>query len=424
MRLAIVGSGVAGLTCAHVLGPHHDVTLFEAAGRLGGHTNTVDVEDPTAGPLRVDTGFIVHNDRNYPNLLRLFAELGVATQDSEMSFSVTDTRSGLSYRATNPATLLARPANAVDRRFWRMLVDIARFYRDGRRVLADHDRDPDGAIATMSIADFLAAGRYSRAFIDLHLIPMGAAVWSTAPDRFRAFPAIALLRFLRNHGLLGVGGRPQWRTVVGGARTYVDAIAERFEGTIRIATPVTSVARVGGGERTSVAVTTAESVERFDAVILACHSDQARKLVADRTGAEDRILGAIGYTDNEAVLHTDTSVMPPARRAWAAWNYHAGLGDGAPTLTYDMTTLQRLPGTKRYLVTLNPDPDRPLAGELGRYRYAHPLYTDAAIAAQREVDAIDGVDGIYYCGAYWGYGFHEDGVVSARRVCRKLGVTW
>ncbi len=417
MRIAVVGSGIAGLACAHLLDDHHDVTLYEADRRLGGHTNTVIVDDPDVGPLPVDTGFIVHNDRNYPNLIRLFGRLGVATQDSEMSFSVSDAESGFTYRATNLATLLARPRNAVDPRLWRMLYDIARFFRLGRRFLADPD-------PTLTIDGFLRRGRFSETFTRLHLVPMGAAVWSTSPADFGRFPAETLLRFLRNHGLLGVGDRPQWRTVVGGSGAYVGAIADRFGGDIHLGCPVDEIARSTTDGRPGVTVSSARGVDHFDVAVLACHSDQAAKLVADPTPGELELLGAIPYTENDAVLHTDTSVLSPARRAWAAWNYHVGTGRDRATLTYDMTALQRLPGRHRYLVTLNPDPGVELDGVLGRFSYAHPQFTAAAIEAQRRVDEIDGTDRLYYCGAYWGYGFHEDGLSSALRVCRKLGVDW
>ena len=410
--MAIVGSGVAGLGCAHLLDPIHDVTLYEARDRAGGDANTVEVDDPAAGRLGVDTGFIVHNDRNYPNLVRLFERLGVGTRPSEMSFGVEDRTSGFAYRATNPATLLARPANAVDPRLWRMLIDIARFFRQGRRFLADPD-------PTLTIGDLLDRGRYSDPFLRLHLLPMGAAVWSTGPHDFRSFPALTLLRFLDNHGLLGVGDRPRWRTVEGGSRTYVEAIVDRLTGPVRLACPVTEVRRdpTAGG----VLVTTARGQARFDAVILACHSDQALKLLGPAAAAEERVLGAIAYRDNEAVLHTDTTFLPGARRARAAWNYHVIGRDREPTLTYDLTTLQRLSGSQRYLVTINPD--RQPDGELARFRYAHPQFTTAAIAAQRRWGDIDGVGGVHFCGAYWGHGFHEDGLVSALRVCEKLGAT-
>ena len=415
-KVAVIGSGVSGLACAYLLGPHHKVTLYEADRRLGGHANTVTVEDPDVGPIGVDTGFIVHNDRNYPNLVRLFTELGVHTQPSEMSFGVHDRVTGFAYRATNPATLLARPANAFDPRLWNMLVDLVRFFRQGRRFLAAPD-------PTITIGEFLERGRYSDTFLRLHLLPMGAAVWSTSPDDFAQFPAATLLRFLDNHGLLSIGDRPNWRTVTGGTSRYVDKLATRLRitGRVVLGHPVVSVRRTPEASN-QTEITTADGVEPYDAVILACHSDQARQLLADLTPTEDDVLGAIADRSNEAGLHTDTSVLPPYRRAWAAWNYHAGTDASTPTLTYDMTNLQRIPGNRRYLVTINPT-DQP-SGEIARVRYAHPQYTVDAIAAQQRFDDINGNGGIYFCGAYWGHGFHEDGMVSALRVARSFGVDW
>lgn len=410
-RVAIVGSGISGLACAHILGPRHSVTLFEADSRLGGHSNTVMVEDPDVGPIGVDTGFIVHNERNYPNLVRLFSELDVPTQETEMSFGVEDRKTGFAYRATNPATMLARPANAVDRRFWSMLRDIFRFFGHGQRFLANPD-------PSVTIGDFIEQHGFGDAFVDLHLIPMGAAVWSTSPEDFTNFPAASLLKFLDNHGLLSVGNRPQWKTVVGGSITYVQAIQSKFDGEIRRATPVKQIQRsseAGGPAQ----VTTARGTEEFDAVIVACHSDQARRLVSDLSPIEDAILGGIGYASNEAVLHTDTSFLPQARRAWSAWNYHIDPSSSkVATLTYDMTDLQKLPGQTRYLVSINPH-HQP-SGELARFRYAHPQFTLEAMKAQQRWDEIDGNGGVHYCGAYWGYGFHEDGIASAIRVCSKF----
>jgi len=431
MRIAVVGSGVAGLTCAHVLGKAHDVTLFEADDRLGGHANTVEVEDPEAGPLGVDTGFIVHNDRNYPNFQRLLAELGVAAQDTEMSFAVTDRTSGFSYRATNPNTLFAKRSNIVNPTMWRMLADIVRFYRNARRHLAEVDRGAADA-DTLTLGEFLERGRYGAPFVQLHLIPMGAAVWSADPSTFDEFPATTLFRFLYNHGLLGVGNRPQWRTIVGGSRRYVQAIADRFEGTVRTRTPVIGVR----GEDDGVVVTsvtrsdaddpTGETSDRpveetFDRVVLACHSDQALAMLTDPTAIEREVLGTMRYQPNTATLHTDVSLLSPHRRAWAAWNYdRLGGDDATAAVTYDMTNLQRLPGARRYLVSLNSDhridPDTVLA----RFDYAHPVFDQGALAAQARFTEIDGVRRIHYCGAYWGHGFHEDGVVAALRVCDRI----
>lgn len=418
-RIAVVGSGIAGLTCAHVLGPHHDVVLYEAAPRLGGHANTVDVVDPVAGPIQVDTGFIVHNDRNYPNLVALFDELGVPTVDTEMSFGVTDRdpaspTHGFTYRATSPNTMFADRRNAGRPAMWRMLRDISRFYRSAKAFL-------DGDDDETTLAQFLADAGYSREFVELHLLPMGASVWSADPSRFAEFPARTLFRFLDNHGLLGVGDRPQWRTIPGGSRVYVEAIADRFAGEIRLASPVESVRRTDDG----VEVTANGVVDRFDRVVLATHSDQALALLADASPVEQKVLGAVRYQPNRATLHTDTSLLSPQRRAWSAWNYERhGDDQHTATLTYDMTELQHLPGARRYLVSLNSDdriaPDTVLA----QFDYAHPVFDGDAIEAQRRFDEIDGIDRVHYCGAWWGYGFHEDGMVSALRVCHRIGVHW
>jgi uncharacterized protein len=430
-RIAVVGSGIAGLTCAHVLGPHHDVVLYEAAPRLGGHANTVDVDDPAAGPIQVDTGFIVHNDRNYPNLVALFDELGVTTVDTEMSFGVTDRdpdspTHGLTYRATSPNTLFADRRNVSRPAMWRMLRDIPRFYRAARALL-DDDRsddpndDPNDDGAEPSLADFLATTGLSRDFVELHLLPMGAAVWSADPSRFAEFPARNLFRFLDHHGLLSVGDRPQWRTIPGGSRVYVDAIAARFPGEIRLSAPVRSVRRTDEG----VEITAAGTTERFDRVILAVHSDQALAMLADPTPVEEKVLGAVGYQPNRATLHTDTSVLSHERRAWSAWNYERRSDDQrTATLTYDMTALQHLPGSRRYLVSLNSDDRIDPTSVLASFDYSHPVFDGDAVDAQRRFDEIDGADRIHYCGAWWGYGFHEDGIVSGLRVCHRIGVDW
>jgi predicted NAD/FAD-binding protein len=443
MDVAIVGSGVAGLVCAHLLDPIHDVTLFEADRRLGGHCNTVTVDDPTAGELGVDTGFIVHNDRNYPNLVRLFDELGVTTIDTEMSFAVTDRTSDFTYRATNLDTLLARRRNATDPRLWRMLADILRFQRAGRRLL---QRQPAGA-DTVTIGELLQSGRYGSAFIELHLIPMGAAVWSVDPATFTEFPALSLLRFLDNHGLLSIGNRPQWRAIVGGSRTYVDAIIAGLRGSVRSATPVLSIERrrvdrPPGHSQTdsigpvdsidsaggSVTVTTAAGSERFDHVIVAAHSDQALRLLVDPTPAERDILGAIRYQPNRATLHTDVSLLSPEPKAWAAWNYDrlppGSCGARAATVTYDLTTLQRLAGERRYLVSLNSNDRIRPETVIDSFDYAHPIFDGAAVAAQQRIAEINGVANTWFCGAWCGYGFHEDGAAAAVRVARELGACW
>ncbi len=429
MRVAIVGSGVAGLVCAHLLDPEHEVVLFEADERLGGHGNTVTVDDPSAGELGVDTGFIVHNDRNYPNLVRLFDELGVATVDTEMSFAVTDRASGFTYRATNLSSLLARRRNVVDRRMWRMVADIARFYRAGQRLLRDPSTAADG-----TIGEFLREGRYSRSFVDFHLLPMGAAVWSVDPASFEEFPTMSLLRFLDNHGLLSIGDRPQWRAMVGGSRTYVEALVSGLRATVRSGCPVLAVARERGGgrdapdqrsDRSTITVHTPAGTERFDEVVLAAHSDQALRLLADPTPAETSVLGAIRYVPNRATLHTDRSLLSPEPRAWAAWNYdRPAANSGAATVTYDLTTLQRLPGARRYLVSLNSDHRIDPSTVITSFDYQHPLFDSAAVAAQRRLGEISGIGHTWYCGAWCGYGFHEDGAVAGIEVARALGARW
>ena len=419
-RVAVIGSGVSGLVTAHVLGPHHDVVLYEADRRLGGHTNTIDVEDPLTGPVSVDTGFIVHNDRNYPNLVGLLLELGVETQDTTMSFSVTDRdptspTAGFSYCATGPNTLFADRRNLVRPVMWTMLREIRRFHRRAHAFL----RRPD---PSMTLDHFLDLGRFSRDFVELHLRPMGSAVWSADPSTFGQFPALSLFTFLENHGLLGLRGRPQWRTVVGGSRVYVEAIASRFAGQVRLGSPVSSVERRADGE---IIVTTPHGRDQFHAVVLAVHSDQALAMLHAPTDRERDVLGAVRYQTNRATLHTDVSLLPPNRRAWAAWNYdRRGEDEKQATLTYDLTALQHLPGSRRYLVSLNSDAHIDPSATLATMDYAHPVFDAPAVDAQRHFDVIDGVGGAHYCGAWWGYGFHEDGVRSALRVCERLGVRW
>lgn len=414
MRVAVVGSGIAGLICAHVLHRHHDVVLYEADSRFGGHSNTVMASDDF-GTHHIDTGFIVHNDRNYPKLVRLFQELGMSTVDTEMSFAVTDRSSGFTYRATNLNTLFADRKNVVQVTMWRMLLDIARFYRHANLYLND-PAQPD-----ISIKEFCTERGYSRAFMELHLIPMGAAVWSASPTTFDEFPARSLLGFLSNHGLLGIRNRPQWKTLYGGSRAYVDKMLERFEGESQLGKPVESVQRT----QTFVNVTTADRNEQFDQVILACHSDEALKMLSNPTTAETEILGAIRYQPNLATLHTDTTLLSPKKSAWAAWNYER-LSDNekVANITYNLTILQRLATETHFLVSLNAedriDPEKVIAS----FNYSHPVLDRPAVAAQGRWAEISGTNLIHYCGAYWGYGFHEDGIESGLRVCESLGVRW
>ena len=404
MQIAIVGSGIAGLTCAHVLRRRHEITLFEAADRLGGHTNTVrvDLADETH---HVDTGFIVHNDRNYPGFRRLLAEIGVATQPSEMSFSVSD-GAGFEYNGASPNGLFACRAHLVRPSFHRMVRDLVRFNRDARGLIGLNGSGP-------SLGAFLDAGGYSRAFVERLIVPQASAVWSADPAQMWEFPASFLAEFFDNHGMFELRGRPRWRTVVGGAKTYVDALTAPLAGRIRLSSPVRAIRR--GPDAVEV------DGERFDAVVIAAHSDQALAMLADPTPAEVEVLGAIPYQRNEAVLHTDSRLLPRRRRAWASWNFHLeNEPAGRTTVTYHMNRLQSLRSRTQLCVTLNRsgaiDPDRVIR----TIEYAHPVFTREGVAAQGRWGEISGRDRVHYCGAYWGFGFHEDGVASALRVCERL----
>ncbi|MGE0795535.1 MAG: NAD(P)/FAD-dependent oxidoreductase [Acidimicrobiia bacterium] len=416
MRLAVVGSGVSGLVAAHGLRHRHDVTLFEADGRLGGHANTVEV---TVGgsPLAVDTGFLVYNERNYPGFVALLDQLGVATQPSDMSFSVHDERSGVQWRGTDLDSVLAQRRRATDPRFLRMLVDVVRFNRTARRLVA---RPADEVDLDLTVEDVLVAGHYSRWFRSWYLVPMGAAIWSADPSSFTRFPAAVLAGFLVNLGLLRLGDVPKWRTVTGGSKRYVDAMAGALPGRIRLSTPVQKVVRRTDG----VELLTERGTETFDRVVLATHSDQALRLLADASETERSVLGAIRYQPNVATLHTDGSLLPPNRRARAAWNYHVpGVGElgSRASLTYHLNALQRLDTDVDVCVTLN-RPEAPDPGTVVEHiHYAHPVFDADAVRAQRRFDEIDGRGGVHYCGAYWGHGFHEDGVQSGLELCRRLG---
>ncbi|NNN08115.1 MAG: NAD(P)-binding protein [Acidimicrobiaceae bacterium] len=409
MRIAIVGSGVSGLVCAHLLRSHHDVTLFEADERAGGHAHTVTTQIDGVTHA-IDTGFIVYNERNYPILTRLFAELGVVTRPSEMSFAMADDEHDIEWCGSSLRAIFAQGRNLVRPPFWRMLVDIVRFNRSARLVL----KEPENFGYTLE--EFLARDHYSKEFIEWYLVPMGAAIWSADPLEFLRFPAAAFIRFFDNHGLLGVRNRPQWRTVVGGSVQYVNAITKSLGAGLRLATPVISLARLSDG----VAVRTAEATEAFDHVIIATHSDQALALLESPTSAEREILSAMKYRSNDATLHTDERMMPRRERARASWNWRRR-DVSAPTLTYDLTRLEGLSASRRVYLTLNEcdavDPDHVLAS----MTYWHPVFDSSAMSAQRRHAEISGRDAISYVGAYWGYGFHEDGARSAVEVCRSLG---
>ena len=408
MKIAVVGAGVSGLVAAHRLAPAHDVTVFEAAAYAGGHTNTVRVD--TAHETHwVDTGFIVFNDRNYPRFERLLDELKVPAQPSDMSFAVTDTRGDFEYASTSPNGLFAKRAHLATPWFHRMLADLVRFQREARKLLRS-ETNP-------SLGHFLDEHRYSRAFVDRLIVPQAAAVWSADPRQMWSFPARFLIEFFDNHGMLGLTDRPKWRTVQGGSHRYVEALTASWRDRLRLNTPVRAIRR----HEDHVEVTSTGDPERFDHVVIATHSDQALKLLADPTDREHELLEAIPYQPNEAVLHTDHTLLPRRRRAWASWNYHLlDEPTGKPTVTYHMNRLQSLRAESEFCVTLNHsdaiDPDKVIR----TIPYAHPVYTARGQDAQARHHEISGQSRTHYCGAYWGWGFHEDGVKSGERVAEAL----
>ncbi|MGK2927124.1 MAG: NAD(P)/FAD-dependent oxidoreductase [Lysobacterales bacterium] len=406
MKIAIIGTGIAGNVVAHRLAGQHDITVYEADRRIGGHTHTVEV---LAGGRRwaVDTGFIVYNDVTYPNFLALLAELGVASQPSDMSFSVSDRRSGLEYNGASLNTLFAQRGNLLRPSFHRMLRDILRFNREAPALLESRND-------SNTLGEYLQAGGYSRGFIEHYIVPMGAAIWSASPRGMLDMPAGFFTRFFHNHGLLSVNDRPTWRVIKGGSQRYVEKLIAGHRDRIRLNTPVHWIRRHSG--HVEVKARGAEPV-RYDRVFLACHSDQALRLLTDPTPQEREVLGAIEYQANEAVLHTDASLMPRRRRAWAAWNVHvpaAGWsGSDKVPLTYNMNILQGLEAPVEFCVTLNDSAAIDPARIIQSIEYAHPIFTERAVAAQRRQREINGPNRTYFCGAYWRFGFHEDGVVSA-----------
>jgi predicted NAD/FAD-binding protein len=403
MRIAVIGSGISGMVAAYKLSRTHDVTVYESGDHIGGHTHTVDVE--FAGrEYAVDTGFIVFNDWTYPNFVRLLDELDVPWQPSDMSFSVRCEKSGLEYNGTSINSLFAQRRNIMRPSFLRMVADIVRFNRHAPQLLK-------GGNDTPTLSEYLGREGYSTYFIEHYIIPMGAAIWSSRPVDMLNFPARFFVEFFANHGFLSVDNRPTWRVIRGGSREYAKRLTAPFAAGIRLNTPVASLQR----QPHQVAVRLKNgTVENFDQVFIACHSDQALRLLSDPSHEERDILGAIPYQANEALLHTDASLMPSRPLAWAAWNYHLPPEKfGRVTVTYNMNILQSLQAPAQFLLTLNRGEAVDPRAVLGRYVYHHPVYTGAAVAAQQRRHEINGVRRTYYCGAYWSYGFHEDGVNSA-----------
>ncbi|MFE6936925.1 NAD(P)/FAD-dependent oxidoreductase [Streptomyces sp. NPDC057699] len=417
-RTAVVGSGVAGLTAAHVLGKAHDVTLLEADERVGGHAHTHDLSASDGRTHHVDSGFIVHNRRTYPHLLRLFDELEVDTQESEMSMSVRCEGCGLEYAgARGAAGLFARPGSVLRGPYLRMLTEVPRFHRAARALLAL----PEGT-AEMTLGEFAARGRFSPYFSAHFLTPMVSAVWSCDPVTALRYPARYLFRFLEHHGMLTIGDSPVWRTVTGGSRAYVDRVVKQVH-SVRTGTPVRAVRRHSSG----VEVVTEDGTTReYDAVVVATHPDQALRLLADPTDEERRTLGAFRYSRNPTLLHTDTTLLPRSRGAAASWNYlmpSCAADADRVTVSYDMNRLQRLDAPERFVVTLN-GADRVAPDSVrARMVYEHPVFTPESVAAQARLPALSGPV-TAFAGAYHGWGFHEDGCRSGVRAAEALGVTW
>lgn len=416
-RIAVIGSGISGLMAAHVLARSQQVTLYEADGRLGGHAHTHDVTLPSGSTMAVDTGFIVHNRRTYPTLIRLFDELGVATRESDMSMSISAAAAGLEYAGGKGIRGLLPSSRALrNTRYLRLIAQVPRFHRAARRLLAETSD------TTTTLGHFLDDERFSADFCDYFLTPLVSAVWSCDPHDALDYPARYLFTFLDHHGMLSVSGSPTWRTVEGGSRRYVEAVAARLTD-VRLHTPVTSVIRRPDGVTVASATGPAEE---FDAAVIATHPHQALRMLADPSARERQLLSAITYSPNRALLHTDESVLPRTPNARASWNYLVPQPDrqsSGVVVTYDVTRLMRLPQTPRMLVTLNGeglvDPLR-IVDEM---EYEHPLYTAAGVRAAADLDEIDS-DTVVFAGAYRGWGFHEDGALSGVRAARRLGVAW
>jgi predicted NAD/FAD-binding protein len=411
MRVAVIGSGIAGLGCAWLLQREHEVTLFEANDYFGGHTHTHDI---TLGEQRyaVDTGFIVHNPRHYPLLTQHFTELKIDSQPTTMSFAVRSDRTGLEYNTASLKSLFCQRRNLASPRFYRMLGDLVRFYRAAPALLTP-------TAPEVGLGGYLTAGGYGSTFIEEHLVPMASALWSAPAQAVLALPAKFLVRFMANHNMLQLSGRPPWYVVQGGSASYVRALRARWQVAERRACPVRGVRR----DERGVTVESAAGAERFDQAVLACHSDQALAVLEDPSPDEREILSAIRYQRNDVILHTDPALLPRNRGAWAAWNALVPKHSAERcTVSYCMNLLQGLASPEPLIVSLNPHTRIDPARVLRRLTYSHPLFTPQALAAQARRAAIQGVRRTYFAGAYWGFGFHEDGLLSAVEVCRAFGV--
>ncbi len=413
MRIAVIGSGIAGIGSAWLLSPDHEVDIYEAADYLGGHTCTIDATvDGVTFPA--DTGFMVFNKRTYPNLIRFFRELGVEWSESDMSFSVQVPAEDIEWAGTSLDSVFAQRKNLANPKFLKMLADVVRFSHDADRLLADPSID------NLTLGQLLEREKYSTGFTDWYLIPMGDAIWSTPPGGMLEYPAGTFLRFCDNHGLLHITGKPQWRSVIGGAREYIRRVVPSVSGEIHSNEPVERVERANG----KVSVSTAARNEIYDKVIIATHPPQTLEMLVDATAQERATLGAFTFWDNDVVVHTDTSFLPKKRKAWAAWNWYAENGDATKdmlVLTYQLNWLQQIPVETIVMETLNRDREPAQGTLLANLHFDHPNFSHEAIRAQARIPELQGTGGVYFAGAWTRYGFHEDGLLSAVRVAEMLG---
>lgn len=412
MNIAIIGGGISGLTAAHILSRAHDVTVFEAGSYAGGHTNTIDVEFDGESHA-IDTGFIVFNEHNYPNFCQLLDHVGVASKPTSMSFSVRCEKTGLEYNGTSLNTLFAQRNNLLRLSFWKMILDILRFNRKAPQLLTAGGPD-------VSVKEYVQSAELSAAFVDHYLVPLGASLWSCPASTFLQFPVRFVLEFLNNHAMLQIGGRPMWRVIQGGSKQYIEPLTRPFADRVYLNSPVRSVTRTTDAAHIELV---AGATHRFDHVVVACHADTALRMLDSPSEMESRLLGAFPYQPNEAILHTDTSVLPTKKRAWASWNYRVNQqSQNAATVTYNMNMLQGIDSKHTFCVTLNDDSAIDKSKILRRIQYHHPVFTADRESAQARHHDVINQNRTSFCGAYWGYGFHEDGVRSALAVCQAFGL--